>query len=67
MNEQQYKHKNGDIIETSAGTFGKVISAKVVYEIQFSANDIQLVDEDVITTEPKQKRTRKKKLPDPAE
>jgi len=64
---QQFKHKEGDIIETTAGTYGKVVSAKVVYVVAFSADESHNIDEDVIITPAKEKRTRKKKDSAPAE
>lgn len=61
MQKSQFKHKEGAVIETTAGTFGKIVSAKVVYEVAFGPNEIKLVDEDVIVTEPAKKRERKPK------
>ncbi len=67
MQKSQFKHKEGDIIETTAGTYGKVVSYKVVYEIAFGKNESVQVDEDDIITAPKQKRTRKAKIIEPGD
>ena len=61
MQKSQFKHKVGDIIETSDGRFGKIVKGEVIYRVSFSASLEEGIGEHEIITPEKQKRIRKKK------
>lgn len=67
MQKPKFKHQEGDIIETAAGRFGKVVAANVIYNVSFGPDDWANIPESEIVTEIKAARIRKKKEAAPVE